>query len=115
MDNVNRATGAAKEQLGKTTGNESMQTEGRAQNTQARGEQQMNRAKESADHAFEQGKSAMKQAGDKAKQFGGDVKQKVGEVFGSQRTANEGRVDQAQASAKDAAHGAQKGMHDNLK
>ncbi|KAJ2893408.1 hypothetical protein IWW38_002871 [Coemansia aciculifera] len=108
MDNVNRASGAAKETVGKAVGNESMQAEGQAQNAQAR-------ARQTAEHATEQAKAAMKQAGDKIKDFGGEVKQKVGEVFGNQRMANSGRVDQAKASANEAAHSVQKDMHGNLK
>ncbi|KAJ2747757.1 hypothetical protein GGI20_000227 [Coemansia sp. BCRC 34301] len=115
MDNVNRATGAAKEAMGRATGNESMEASGHAQNAQARGEQEIKSTKQSAEHASEQAKAAMKQAGDKVKHFADEVKQKVGDVFGNQRMANEGRVDQAQASAKDAVHGAQKDMHGSLK
>ncbi|KAJ2752716.1 hypothetical protein GGH94_000281 [Coemansia aciculifera] len=115
MDYVNRATGATKEQIGKALGNPKLEAEGHAQKAQAMGEQQLKSAKDSAEHAGEQGKSAMNQAGEKVKHFGGEVKQKFGEAIGSQRTANEGRMDQAEASVKDTIHGQKKDMHGNLK
>ncbi|KAJ1916928.1 hypothetical protein GGI03_001636 [Coemansia sp. RSA 2337] len=115
MEYVNRATGATKEQIGKAIGNPKLEAEGHAQRAQALGEQQMKSAQNTAEHTAEQGKSAVNQAGDKVKHFGGEVKQKIGDAFGSQRTANEGRMDQAEASVKDTIHGQQKDMHGNLK
>ncbi|KAJ2455269.1 hypothetical protein GGF42_003459 [Coemansia sp. RSA 2424] len=115
MDYVNRAAGATKETLGHAIGNERMESEGHAKKAQAIGEQQIKSSKQSAEHASEQGKSAMSQAGDKAKNMGGNVKERVGETFGSQQTADEGRGEQAQASAEEAVHGAQKDVHGDLK
>ncbi|KAJ2756218.1 hypothetical protein GGI19_000997 [Coemansia pectinata] len=115
MDYVNRATGATKEQVGKAMGNPELESKGHAQKAQAMGEQQIKSAKDSAEHTGEQGKSAMQQAGDKAKHLGGSIKEQVGETCGSQQTANEGRMDQAEASVKDTVHGQQKDMHGNLK
>ncbi|KAJ1923419.1 hypothetical protein GGI09_006743 [Coemansia sp. S100] len=115
MDYVNRATGATKEQVGKAMGNPELEAKGHAQKAQAMGEQQIKGAKQSAEHTGEQGESALKQAGDKAKNLGGGIKQQVGETCGSQQTANEGRMDQAEASVKDTIHGQQKDMHGNLK
>ncbi|KAJ2486616.1 hypothetical protein IWW37_005554 [Coemansia sp. RSA 2050] len=115
MDYINRATGATKEHIGKALGNTKMEAEGHAQKAQAIGEHQVKSAKDSAGHATEQGKSALNQAGDKAKNFGGEVKEKFGEAIGSQRTANQGRMDQAEAAVKDTAHGMQKDLHGGLR
>ncbi|KAJ2812574.1 hypothetical protein H4S07_001307 [Coemansia furcata] len=107
MDYVNRATGATKEQIGKALGNQELETEGRNQRAQALGEQQIKNAEGSAARAAEQGKSAMNQAGDKAKNLRGGIKEQVGEAIGSQRIANKGRLDQAEAAVKEAARGQQ--------
>ncbi|KAJ2401067.1 hypothetical protein GGI10_006113 [Coemansia sp. RSA 2530] len=111
MDYINRATGATKEQIGKALGNEELEAKGHTQRAQAIGEQQI----KSAEHATEQGKCALNQAGDKAKNLGGQAKEQVGEAFGSQQTANQGRMEQAEASAKEAVHGQEKDLHGNLK
>ncbi|KAJ2910581.1 hypothetical protein GGI21_000737 [Coemansia aciculifera] len=115
MDYINRATGATKEAIGHTIGNERIESEGHAQKAQAIGEQQIKSSEQSAEHTTEQAKAAMNQAGDKAKNLGGDIKERVGEACGSQQTASEGRAEQAEACAKDTVHGAQKDIHGNLK
>ncbi|KAJ2732272.1 hypothetical protein IW152_003947, partial [Coemansia sp. BCRC 34962] len=66
------------------------------------------------DYTAELGKCDLSQARDKTKNLQSQARELTDVVWGSQQTSNQGFMDQAEASVKEAAHGQEKDLHGNL-